>query len=174
MDNWSRWLFQEHPEQRLRQWARRLEVFRFVRAYGGHANDGDELVASFCYDSPDDLKSQLAGLGILLRTHELAPPQPEPGKSYSSAEFASFPSLIVGTLIEQPKWQSINGQKVYIWCHAGIVKLSISDGYEVTEGCVLAAERVEQALSALALTRIDPPVDRAHCICPKFYPQYFS
>ncbi|MCZ8064234.1 hypothetical protein [Silanimonas sp.] len=174
MDNWSRWLFQEHPEHRLRQWARRLKLFRFVRAAGGHANDGDELVLSYRYGSVDELQSRLALLGVLLKTYELAPPQPEVGKPYSSAEFASFPSLIFGTLVEQPKWQRINGENIYIWCHEGVVKFSISDRYEVNEGSVLAAERVEQALPALALECIDPPVDRPHCICPKFYPQYFS
>lgn len=174
MDSWSRWLFQEHPEHRLRQWAGRLKLFRFVRAYGGHANDGDELLASYRFGSIDELQSQFAALGILLNTYQLAPPQPEVGKSYSSAEFESFPSLIFGTLVEQPKWQRINGEKAYIWCHGGIVKFSISEGYEVNDGCVLAAERVEQALSALALERVDPPVDRPHCVCPKFYPQYFS
>jgi hypothetical protein len=174
MDNWSRWLFQEHPEQRLRQWARRLKLFRFVRASGGHANDGDELVVSYRYGSVDELQSRLALFGVLLKIHDVAPPQPEVGKSYSGAEFASFPSLIFGTLVEQPKWQLINGERVYIWCHGGVAKFSISDHYEVNEGNVMAAERVEQALPALALELIDPPADRPHCICPKFYPQYFS
>lgn len=49
MDRWQQYLFEEHPETELRAWARRLKLFRFFRAFGGHANDGDSLdVASHC------------------------------------------------------------------------------------------------------------------------------
>lgn len=117
--------------------------------------------------SSPHLESCSTRISLLRPSQRLASPT-------AAAEFESFPSLIFGTLVEQPKWQRINGEKAYIWCHGGIVKFSISEGYEVNDGCVLAAERVEQALSALALERVDPPVDRPHCVCPKFYPQYFS
>lgn len=44
---WSRWSFEDHPEAELRCWARRLRLFRFVRAWGGHAIDGDASVAAY-------------------------------------------------------------------------------------------------------------------------------
>lgn len=44
---WSRWSFEDHPEAELRRWARRLRLFRFVRAWGGHAIDGDASVAAY-------------------------------------------------------------------------------------------------------------------------------
>ncbi|MCC4622743.1 hypothetical protein LL965_22935 [Xanthomonas cassavae CFBP 4642] len=49
MDAWSRWLSEEHSEMQLRAWVGRLRVFRFVRAAGGHAHDGDRLLAAFGY-----------------------------------------------------------------------------------------------------------------------------
>jgi hypothetical protein len=174
MDHWSRWLFQEHTEAELRGWARRLKVFRYVRSYGGHANDGDDLIAAFHYKSLEDLKAMLASVGISLYTYPDPPPQPEVGKSYRGDEFAAFPSLISGSLTEQPKWQSIDGQRVYVWCHDGIARFSISEPYEVNESCVQAAELVERALAELAAVRIEPPLDNKHCICPKYYPAYFS
>lgn len=49
-DRWLRYLFESHSEATFRNWAQRLKLFRFFRAHGGHANDGDSLDVSFRYD----------------------------------------------------------------------------------------------------------------------------
>lgn len=174
MDDWSRWLFQEHSEAELRAWARRLSVFRFVRATGGHANDRDELVAAYRYSSPWELREALTSLGILEVTHSTPPPQPEPGRSYGWDEFAAFPALIPGTLTEQPQWQRIDAQPVFIWCSGDELRFSVGEEYGVDELCVERAQQIEPALAFLTLTQVEPPVDRRHCISPKYYPAYFG
>ena len=66
MNRWTQYLFEEHDEKKLRKWSRRLKFFRFFRALGGHANDGDSLDVAFAYVEPAQLDTFLAGLGIKL------------------------------------------------------------------------------------------------------------
>ena len=40
---WDAYLHERHSPEELRGWARSLAYFRFCRAFGGHANDGDCL-----------------------------------------------------------------------------------------------------------------------------------
>ncbi len=175
MDRWQAYLFQNHPESTLRAWAKRLHLFRFCRAYGGHANDGDSLDVAYRYEDFEQVSSFLDALGIKLVVHADRPPQPEPGKSYRGDVFAQFASLIPGTQwIEQPMDCQIAGQKVFAWCGRDQIKLSVRSDYEVTEADVEAAATVEQALLQTSLEREDPPTDNKHCICPKYYPEYFA
>ena len=174
MDLWRQYLFQSQSATTLGEWAKRLHVFRFVRAYGGHANDGDMLVAVFKYGSLDELREFFEFLGINLVAHEVCPPQPEAGRSYRGDEW-KFPSLIPDTKwIEQPGHREIAGQRVFIWCERGSVMISVASDYEVTEADATAAEIVERSLVGAALERLEPPIDSKHCICPKFYPEYFG
>jgi len=48
---------EERWRQSLRRWGRRLSMVRFCRAVGGHANDGDELMAVFRYESIPQLQA---------------------------------------------------------------------------------------------------------------------
>ena len=174
-DRWQQYLFESHPEATLRQWARRLKKFRFFRAYGGHANDGDSLDVSYAYQDASDLQRFFAHLGVKLVVHDRQPPQPESGISYPGDVYAAFPSLVPGTRwIEQPKYCLVAGQRVFAWCDASTIKLSIGKDYQVAPSDVAAAEAVEQVIQDAPLPLIEPPVDNRNCICPKFYPEYFS
>ncbi len=173
-DRWRTYLFERHTEDEVRVWAKRLGLFRFCRAYGGHANDGDSLLVVYRYRDVKELRALLAGLGVTLVTHAERPPQPEPGKSYSLAEYQQFPSLIPDTQwIEQPGHCQIAGQGAFGWCGGSQLQLSISSGFDVTPGDVEAAASVERILVRASLERVDPPLDDHHCICPKYYPDYF-
>jgi hypothetical protein len=175
MDRWKSYLFESHSEDILRNWANRLSFFRFFRAYGGHANDGDSLDAAFRYQNFEQLQRFLEAMGVSLVKYDEKPPQPEPGVSYSADEFAKFLSLIPNSRwIQQPEHCTIEGQNVFIWCANEIMKISISDGYWVTESNVVAAEVVEKAIENCDLERIDPPVNTKHYICPQHYPKYFG
>jgi hypothetical protein len=175
MDRWKQYLFKSHSEDTLRNWAKRLSLFRFFRAYGGHANDGDSLDVAYRYGNLGELEEFLRSLGVNVVIYRERPPQPEPGKAYPGDEFAKFPSLIPGTeWVRQPGHCTIAGQKVFIWCENDLVKISIGERYEVTEDDVAAAEEVEKKLSATSLERVDPPFDTNHYICPKYYPDYFG
>jgi len=109
-DRWRQYLFESHPEQTLRQWAKRLQKFRFFRAYGGHANDDDSLVVAFAYEDAADIHRFFLHLRVKLIVHAQKPSQPEPGISYSGDVYAAFPSLILGTSwVEQPKHCMVAG-----------------------------------------------------------------
>lgn len=64
------WLFRAHSRSRLGGWVRRLGYARFVRAAGGHANDGDFLALSLRWEGEEDLTALLQALGAPLRPAE--------------------------------------------------------------------------------------------------------
>ncbi|WP_230674504.1 hypothetical protein [Burkholderia glumae] len=86
MDRWKQYLFESHPEATLRDWAKRLTLFRFFRAYGGHANDGDSLDLAYRYETAQDLEKFLLSLGIVPVKYSEKPPQPEFGIAYKADE----------------------------------------------------------------------------------------
>jgi hypothetical protein len=175
MDRWPEYLFEAHSEETLRGWAKLLALFRFCRAYGGHANDADTLEVAYRYGNLTDLRAFLATLGVELVVYSERPPQPQAGVSYAWDEYARFPSLIAGTeWAKQPGHCRIAEQRVFVWCQDGVVKLSLGSQYEVSEADVLAAAQVERALAQVRLARVDPPRDSQHCICPKYYPDFFA
>jgi hypothetical protein len=175
MDRWTQYLFEGHSEAELKKWARRLHLFRFFRAYGGHANDADSLDCAFSYQSETDLERFFSVVGIQMVRFDTKPPQPGPGVSYPGDEFARFPSLIRGTeWVQQPGHCEIAGNRAFIWCEAGQIKVSASTTYDVTEADVENAERLEQVLRHVPLEVLDPPQDNQHYICPKYYPDFFK
>jgi len=150
-------------------------MFRFCRAYGGHANDGDSLAVTFPYSSFEDLMSFFVSLGIELVHYPERPTQPEPGVAYPGGVFAQYPSLIPNTRwLKQPGHCQIAGHKVFAWCHPDVIRISISSDYDVTEGDVASAQLVEKALAEAPLQHRDPPSDDEHCICPRYYPAFFD
>ena len=167
MNRWMQYLFREHSEKKLRRWARRLKFFRFFRALGGHANDGDSLDVSFAYKEPAQLDTFLADLGVDLVKFDAPPPQPSPGVAFQGDVFLQFPSLIDDTLWQQPGQCDITGIEIFIWCHAGVVKISLHDGYAVSEQNVRDAAVIETLLARVALERIDPPADSRHSFFPE-------
>lgn len=175
MDRWQQYLFESHPETVLREWAQRLAYFRFFRAFGGHANDGDSLDVAYRYETTEQLEAFLSALGVTLFRFEEKPPQAEIGVSYSGAEFAKFPSLIAGTeWIRQPGRCVIAEQPAFVWCANHLVKISVGADYAITAADVRAAEIIEQRLAKVALERVDPPLDSRNYVCPKYYPAYFT
>jgi hypothetical protein len=152
-----RYLYQEHSPQELREWANRLTLFRFCRAFGGHAGDGDSLRLHLRVRSREDALGIVAALG--------AEPRPHP----------SNPEL-VGTE-GQPGWSTIAGTSVFIWIQAERLEFAVQDLddlWAVTESAVAAAERIESRFGPFDARRIDPPVDSWHCIAPATHPELFE
>lgn len=175
MDSWERYLFESHSEDTLRNWARRLHGFRFLRAYGGHASDVDSLEVAYRYRSPAELRDFFAFLGLELAVHARCPPHVRPGVAYTVEDYARLPSLIPGTRwIEQPGHRLIAGKRVFLWCTEEAIRISLGSDYVVSERDIADAEALEAVLAAAPLPRMDPPIDDRHCICPKYYPQFFD
>jgi len=61
---WLSYLYREHRQAELEEWTRELRFFRYCRALGGHANDGDELVCSLRCPDPATQSRLLAALGL--------------------------------------------------------------------------------------------------------------
>lgn len=175
MDTWKQYLFRYNSEKTIRDWARRLHLFRYCRAYGGMHNDGDILQAVFQYQDTNEMLAFLKFVEIKPVHHAEMPPQPVLGRSYSFEAFNKFPSLIKGTSwIEQPGHCHIAGQKVSVLCRENRIQISIFEpNWGVSEASVMRAEIVEKLLKDAPLPRIEPPQDDKYCVCPKYYPEYF-
>ncbi len=175
MTSWEQYFFGQHPESELRNWALRLRFFRYFRAFGGQANDGDSLDLAVAYSGTEELLEILARLGYAPLVHDRLPPQPQIGVGYPSEEFQRFPRIISNTQwIEQPGHCKIFGVRVFLWCGGGLAKVSVGgEDYEVHEQDVRAAEKLEANLAALPLRWVDPPSDTRNYLCPKYYPDFF-
>src|SRR6187399_1451191 len=150
---WYRYLFSSHSEVELAEWARSLEFFRFCRAFGGHANDGDRLLVAVRIGSEGDLVAVLEELGIGVQRL----PESNPSGIHQ------FPG------IQQPGTVRLAGADVFCWVNPGRLELSISDAddpYDVSAAAISSALLVEPRLLPFAGRLIDPPLDDRHCICP--------
>ena len=171
---WLDWLYERHSQTELTEWALSLEYFRYCRAYGGHANDGDELKVALRYSSEGELRSLCEMMRIPLEEMPPDAPRPVTGVSYRGDEFAKFLSYVDNfPHIRQPGQVSLNGVSCFAWIYPRKIELSIadaSDPYEVTPRCVEGARAIEPLLRRLSGSIDDPPRDNKHCICPKYYP----
>jgi hypothetical protein len=168
-----------HSEDFIKSWAIRLRFFRYVIAPGGHAGDLDELVLALRCAGEDELIALFNDLHIPCKRHQAKPPQAEPGKGYSAAEYDRFPHLIPGTYwIEQPLWQTIDSARVFVWCTTQMAKFSISGSQEnpwvISQREFEDAYRLEDTFKKYAQRIIDPPLDVKTCICPKYFPHYWQ
>jgi hypothetical protein len=151
-----RYLFEEHSPAQLRAWASRLRRFRFCRAIGAHAGDGDTLRLHLRVHSVQDALGIVAAVGAEPRPHPLGAAAPEP---------------------PQPGWSTIAGTSLFIWINPERLELTVQDVddlWAVTEAAVEAAERIEPRFAPYESRRIDPPVDSWHCIAPATHPELFD
>jgi hypothetical protein len=61
-DRFEQYLFRSHSRAELQAWAKRLRYFRFCRALGGLANDGDCLAVALRHRGEADAQHLLASL----------------------------------------------------------------------------------------------------------------
>jgi hypothetical protein len=175
-DHWISYFFERHSAVELRGWARRLRLFRFFRAIGGHANDGDSLDCALRYRSVAELEAFFSCAGLPLVRYDSESSQAEPAVTHSGEVYSSFPSLIPGTKwIRQAGHCEIAGNKAFVWCDGTIIFISATPGkYDVTDADVENARRIEAIVRNAALEVQDPPRDTRHYFCPKYFPEQFS
>jgi len=175
------WLFERHPKQTLSRWASALNYFYFIRAWGGHANDGDSFKAAFRYTDRQDLIVKLDRLGQTLNAIPPDYPRPVVGKPYTGEEASRFKSEIrkFGDL-EQPKWRIVFGHKAFIWVSDDNIEISVmgtldGDLYEVSEADFETCRALEAWFDELGW---QPFADRSVektvcCISRTKYPELF-
>ncbi|WP_214322584.1 hypothetical protein [Nonomuraea sediminis] len=166
---WTGYLYESHPPDRLRAWARELGFFRFCRAYGGHANDGDHLLVSLRVETENDLLRTFSVLDVPVKRLLPGQPRPVPGVAYSRfpVPMPRFPE------IGQPGYVEIAGQRAHLWSHGERLNVSVADAvdhYSVTDAAVASAKVIEALLAPLASQVVDPPQDDRNCVCPRYYP----
>ncbi|GAA3588544.1 hypothetical protein GCM10022419_083600 [Nonomuraea rosea] len=171
---WTDYLHERHPPARLSAWARELAYFRFCRAYGGHANDGDHLLVSLRTETQTGLLRTLSALGVPVTRLPPGRPRPVPGVAYSAAEFAGFPAAMPRfPEIGQPGHVEIAGHRAHVWSHGDRLNISLADTvdhYNVTDAAVASAKSIEALLAPIAGQVVDPPQDDRNCVCPRYYP----
>jgi hypothetical protein len=177
-DRWEQYLYEQHSAEQLATWAVSLRYFRFCRAVGGHAGDGDQLRVALAVNSRDDLETVLAALGIPLTILPPDEPRPVAGQSDTGEEYARFRDPIDRFPdIAQPSHVRIAGGKAFAWVYRGRLTVSISDEddiWSVSDAAVEVARRVEPVIDPIAHHVIDPPEHDHHCVCPTHYPQFWA
>ncbi|QJD97315.1 hypothetical protein HH214_16285 [Mucilaginibacter robiniae] len=175
------YLFERHTQQQVTGWAARLHYFYFFRAWGGHANDGDEFTAGISYTDKEVLKYKLIQLGFTLRSITADDPQPEWGKSYPGTEFAKFKIPISHfPELEQPGHVVIDEVPVFVWVTPQIIQFSVSglaDGnrYEVSQADFDACLKLEKLFDQLVWQSFKDEriTQSAQCISTTRYPELF-
>ena len=173
---WFEYFFERHSKDELKKWAKELSFFRYFRAYGGHANDGDSLDLAIKYRDENELIDIFGLMGINIIKYDSKPEQPILGKTYSFKEFDKFPSLIPNTKwIKQPCETFLCGIKVFIFCSEHVIKISVnSKSYDVIQEDIENAKKLEQFINTLRINIIDPPFETKHYLCPKYHKDLFE
>lgn len=166
-ERWERYMYEWHTPEELAGWAKQLRVFRYCRAYGGHANDGDALKAAILINNRHDLEEVCSHMGMELKVlpalHDGDPPY--------SRSIQAYPEY------EQPGWIEISEVPLHVWVYPDRLELHLADPinrHVVTQEVLNAAVIVEQILEPLYERIIDPPQDNRRCVCPKYYPALFK
>ena len=175
------WLFQRHSKQLLSEWVKQLRYFHFIRAWGGHANDGDSFKAAFNYEGRQDLVDRLEQLGVTLEIIPDNYPRLVIGQPYPYEEFEKFKSEIRGHEdLEQPKYRVVFGHSVFIWVSENGIEISVSgtkdgDRYEVSSADFDVCLNLEKDFDGLGWMKfLDKTIEQnVCCISPSRYPELF-
>ena len=134
------YLFRQHSKETIRYWLSNLRYFYFNRAWGGHANDGDEFVAFFKVKNEKELLSLVDRLGVSLEVLPENNPKPIIGKSYTAMEFSQFKTELGNfPKYKQPGRTLIQGIESFLRMDQNnLLRISLSGGsdknyYEVND-----------------------------------------
>lgn len=146
------WLFQDHSKETIKRWLSELKCFYFIRAWGGHANDGDCFKTQLIYKDQKDLTEKLKKL-----------------LKKSSYDKKS-----------QPGHQKLWGQKVFVWISKESIELSVfnskgDDPYGVSEEDFKVCKKIEERMHKLGLhSQLDRRIEKSPCcISQSKYPELY-
>ena len=134
---WLAYLFRQHSEAELTEWMRELRFFRYIRALGGHANDGDMFLAALRCANHEDLPRLLTALRLSASGH---------------VQIAGAKVFVYWQTHEQKLELHVSG--------------AAGNPHEVTRADVDDALRIEQYLEPLASHIVVPPRVGQHCFSP--------
>ena len=175
------YMFERHSKETIASWVRRLHYFYFVRAWGGHANDGDEFQAGIVFKNRLDLEDKLSQLGIVPGVISKNDAQPVIGKAYPASEFETF-KIAVRQFpeLEQPGHSTIAGQHVYVSIGSTAIDFSVSgtadnNSYEVSEADFEVCLKIEEVFENLNWRPFkDESFERnSSCVSQVNYPEFY-
>lgn len=174
----DKWIFGIYKPNELQNWAQRLKYFRFV--FDPQINSGkeDSLELKLSYTSPQQYLSHLQKLGITPQKLQADCFEPKIGQAYSQNDVDKFQFEIEDVKgYRQTKILKLQNEHVFLWAERGKLRIQISGPYycpcEIYEDEIRSAENIEGLFESVKDYIIDPPVDTIHCVCPKYYPQWF-
>ena len=177
-DRWLDYLYHPYGREAVVRWAVTLPRFRFVKAYGGFAGDGDALRVAFRTGSEAEVLEVLERLGVAVVRYPVGTPQPKAGMALTPEEFAKYPSLVYAyPTLGQPGWTQVMGEAVNVWVGRDRVQLDVADPvnrWTVSDEAMRMAQRLEPIVENLAARVIEPPQESRHCVCPRYYPELFE
>lgn len=173
------WIFENHDKDTLSRWVSSLKLFRFVRAWGGHANDGDQFILLIDYNGIEELKSALHELGAELRTIPEGYPRPVPGVSYKWEEYRKFKNEIYEHPgYEQPGKVYLLNREVYVFIRDELIQIQVRDienPYIVTEDTFQYCMKLEDyLLQCKSLTFSKANDNKANYLSEVLYPELFN
>ena len=152
-----------------------------IRAWGGHANDGDYFVLKLHFENRDEFLSILGQLGIKLRLIPQGHPKPVAGRSYTLDEWFHLRSSMKDfPEYEQPGHIKIGEIDCFCWVESGAVDFTFSgqegERYEVSETDFVNCRKFEQVIRSKELAdRVSRSVESSVCcISRKRYPHLFE
>ncbi len=95
--HWERWLYETHCRAELGEWADRLRYFRFCRAVGGHANDGDALRVALRADTESAVLTLLAAIDVEPVSVDPDAPGPLPASPIAQANMRGSRAVSAGS-----------------------------------------------------------------------------
>lgn len=175
----DKWLYEMHDKDELSSWVSSLKYFRFVRAWGGHANDGDEFVLLIKYNDFDDMKRILSDLGINLKSIPDDYPRPISGKAYTWEEYQLFKHEIMNYPgYEQPGKVTLLNRGIFIYVRNSVIEINIQD---IENPYVVTAETYEYCLRLEAyllenysFVYSNERDGKITYISPRLYPELFK
>jgi hypothetical protein len=175
------WLFEKHTKHTIRAWLGHLRYFYFKRAWGGHANDGEEFQVAFSFTDRQDLLDKTEQLGLTLNTINKNFPKTVNGAPYPAHEYKKFKNEIKSfTDLEQPGQSIIFGHKAFVWVYNNTIQINISGTrdenlFEVTEDDLNVCIELEKQFDKLGWQKIiDKSLENSVCcISQTKYPELF-
>ena len=162
------WFFRSHSPAELKEWTARMRFFRFYRAVGGQANDGDTLQCALSVSTESELIALTSALQINLLELPADERQLVTGQQYTIAELRRFRRRMESF----PRFEQLGRIRLAaVECFASVwdsrMELRLSgaagDPYEVSEEDVPNAIQIERLLIPFADKVIPPAPDDKRC-----------
>ena len=145
-------------------WCKKLSIFRYYSPYEKDEST-EKLVAKINTPNVEELRRVCRLLKLRL------------------VKMPKHPKIIGDEMPGFPQYRQIGltrlfWKKVFVWAEKDFITIEIvgtfGDMYTVSKWDFMKALNLEKKLEKLDVDFVDPPIDNNHCICPKYYPEFWQ